>query len=128
MTKTALEIVQAFQEGIGTNETWKELMHDDITFKGPDNTHVGKEANIKLNLEWAEMVRAYDPILAFGNDEYAHLEGTYHVDSPDGKAIQIDTAELYEIKDGKIKNIRVYYDGEEFRKAFTPEGEIQNSL
>ena len=29
-------------------------------------------------------------------------------------------AEIYEIKDGKIQNIRVYYDAEEFRNEFTP--------
>ncbi len=119
MTKNALQVVQAFQESLSAgNSDWKELLTDDVTFKGPDNTVVGKEDNIKLNLEWAEMVNSYDPINLFGGETHVSMEGTYHVTSPTGQKIQIDTAEVYEVENEKISRIRVYYDGEEFRKAF----------
>ncbi len=35
---------------------------------------------------------------------------------PSGKTITLDMSEWYEIIDGKIQNIKVYYDAESFRK------------
>ena len=38
---------------------------------------------------------------------------------PSGKTIKLDMSEWYEITDGKIQSIKVYYDAEEFRKELT---------
>lgn len=35
---------------------------------------------------------------------------------PSGKTITLDMNEWYEVRDGKIQSIKVFYDAEEFRK------------
>ena len=44
----------------------------------------------------------------------AHLE--IDVAMPSGKTITLDMNEWYEVRNGKIQSIKVYYDAEEFRK------------
>lgn len=121
MTKTALEIVQTFQQsmGNGTNE-WENLFTDDITFKGPVDTVTGKEANIELNKGFFPMVKGYEPISHFEQGNLVALEGIFTIATPKGNIIKLEMAEIYEIKEGKIQNIKVYYDAEEFRTEFAP--------
>lgn len=119
MSKTVLETVQAFQMslGSGTNE-WENLIDENITFKGPVDQVSGKEAFIQLNKNFFPMVRGYEHLHSFGNETYASLEGTFKVATPKGNEIALQMAEVYTVENGKIQNIRVYYDAEEFRKEF----------
>lgn len=119
MTKTALETVQHFQQSMGSGgDEWESLMAEDIVFKGPIDTVEGREANIQLNKGFMPMVQGYAPINAFTAGAYATLEGTYTISTPSGGTMSFTAAEVYEIKAGKIQNIRIYYDAEEFRKEF----------
>ena len=122
MTKTALEIVQTFQQsmGSGTSE-WETLFAEDIIFKGPVNTVIGKEANIELNKNFFPLVKGYEPISHFEQGNFVALEGVFTVATPKGNTIKLEMAEIYEIKEGKIQNMRMYYDAEEFRNEFAPE-------
>lgn len=119
MNKTALETVEAFQMsmGSGTNE-WKNLIAEDITFKGPVDQVSSKEAFIQLNNGFFPMVRGYEHLNSFGNETFASVEGTFRVATPKGNEIELEMAEVYTVEDGKIQSIRVYYDAEEFRKEF----------
>ena len=38
---------------------------------------------------------------------------------PSGKTIKLDMSEWYEVKNGKIESVKIYYDAEEFRKELT---------
>ena len=116
----ALETVQAYQMsmGSGTNE-WENLITDDITFKGPVDRISGREQFIELNKGFFPMVRGYEPLNSFGNDNFASLEGTFKVATPKGNEIALQMAEVYSVENGKIKSVRVYYDAEEFRKEFS---------
>lgn len=121
MTKTALEIVQTFQQSMGSgSDEWENLFTEDITFKGPVDTVIGRQANIELNKGFFPRVKAYEPLSHFEQGNFVALEGIFTVATPKGNTIKLEMAEIYEIKDGKIQNIRVYYDAEEFRNEFTP--------
>ena len=49
-------------------------------------------------------------------DGYVVTQVEIDVAMPSGKTITLDMNEWYEIKQGKIQSIKVYYDAEEFRK------------
>ncbi len=117
---SALEIVQQYQQSMGEgNDEWIKMITDDITFTGPAVGVVrGKDAFIELNRGFFPMVRGYQPISAFGQGVFALLEGVFTVAAPSDKEISFDMAEVYEVKSGKIRAVRVYYDAEEFRKEF----------
>ncbi len=120
MTKSALETVQQYQQLIASgNNSWTNLLADDVVFTGPAVGKVlGREAVADLNVGFFPLVRGYEPISAFGQGNRAMLEGVFTVAAPSGKEISFDIAEIYEVVNGKISAIRLYYDAEEFRKEF----------
>lgn len=120
MAKTALEIVQNFQQSLGGGtEDWKDLFSETVTFKGPVETCVGKAENIELNKNFFPLVRGYEHISAFEQGKYVSLEGVLSVATPNNKVIKLNLVEIYEIEEELIQNIRIYYDAEEFRKEFS---------
>ena len=119
MSKSALEIVQNFQMSLGSGgNDWIKLISEDIHFKGPVDECKGKQNFIALNEGFLPRVRGYEPLNAFGNDQFASLEGTFKVETPKGNIINLLMAEVYTVKNQQIESIRVYYDAEEFRNEF----------
>jgi hypothetical protein len=117
MTKTPMQVFQAFGEGMmsGT-DSWKEVLSDDITFNGPAAQVSGKEDFIGLNEGFMSMVRGNRMKKAVEVEDFVITQVEIDVAMPSGKTITLDMNEWYEIKNGKIQSIKVYYDAEEFRK------------
>ena len=119
MILSALQTVQQFQQLVGSGSgDWTGLVADDIRFTGPVDQVSGKADFIALNNSFFPRVRGYQPITAFGQGDRAVLEGVFTIAAPSGNEIQCKIVEIYELSDGKIQNIRVYYDAGEFRKEF----------
>jgi ketosteroid isomerase-like protein len=103
--------------GSGTSE-WTELVSENITFTGPVDHVRGKQKFIELNQGFFPLVRGYEHLNAFEQGNFVCLEGTFKVATPGGNEIDLKMAEVYTIENGKIEEVRVYYDAEEFRKEF----------
>ena len=117
MKKTALEVVNAFQQSLGSgNCEWENMISENISFIGPVDQVQGKQAFIELNKGFFPKVRGYEPKTAFDSGEYVCLEGIFKVATPNENVISLNMAEVYVVNEGKIQNVRVYYDAEEFRK------------
>jgi ketosteroid isomerase-like protein len=117
MRKTPMEIFQAFGQGMmsGT-DSWKDVIADSITFTGPAAQVSGLEAFVELNEGFMSMVRGNRMIKALEVEDFVVTQVEIDVAMPSGKTITLDMNEWYEIRDGKIQSIKVYYDAEEFRK------------
>ncbi|MGY6277976.1 nuclear transport factor 2 family protein [Methylomonas sp. MgM2] len=116
----ALPTVQQFQQWLAAGDSrWTGFVADDISFTGPAAGLVrGKDNFIALNNDFFPRVRGYEPVSAFGQGDLALLEGVLTVAAPSGREIRFGLAEIYQVKNGKIQNIRIYYDAEEFRAEF----------
>ena len=116
--KTPMQVVHdGFGAGMASGtDSWKEFIADDITFTGPAAQVSGKEAFIQLNEGFMAMVRGARMNKAVEVDNYVITQVEIDVAMPSGKTITLDMNEWYEVKDGKIQSIKVYYDAEEFRK------------
>jgi limonene-1,2-epoxide hydrolase len=114
-----LEIVKGFQKSVATgSDDWNSIVSDQIVFKGPVDQVSGKDRFIQLNRGFFPLVQEYKPVNAFEGASSVCLEGIFKVKTPKGNVIELEMAEVYLIKEGKIENIRVYYDAEQFRKEF----------
>ena len=117
MEKSAMEVFQAFGQGMmsGT-DSWKEHIADDMKFIGPVDQVNGKDAFAKLNESFMPTIRGntMKQIAESGNFVITQVEMQVAMES--GKTITLDMTEWYEIKDGKIQSIKVYYDADEYRK------------
>ena len=121
MTQSALEVVQTVKQSMaGGTDKWQGLLADDITFRGPVVTNVGKEDYIQGNKDFFPLVKGYTPVSEFGQGDKAAFEGVLTLSTPTGGTIDLKTVEIYEVKDGKIQNHKAYFDAEEFRKEFAP--------
>ena len=118
MEKSPMQIVhEGFGGGMASGtDSWKEFIADDITFNDPADQVSGKSDFIKLNVGFMSMVRGARMIKALEVDNFVITQVEIDVAMPSGKTITLDMCEWYEVKDGKIKSIKVYYDAEEFRK------------
>ncbi|MFK5880486.1 MAG: nuclear transport factor 2 family protein [Flavobacteriaceae bacterium] len=117
MKKSPMEVFQAFGQGMmsGTN-SWKEVISENIVFTGPVDQVNGLEAFAKLNESFMPMIRGNDMKQALEVGSFVITQMEMDVAMPSGKTIKLDMCEWYEIKDGKIQSIKVYYDAEAFRK------------
>lgn len=117
MEKSPMEVFQAFGQGLmsGT-DSWKDTVAKNVTFTGPVDQVKGLEDFAKLNENFMPMIRGNEmkQVLEAGN--FVITQVLMDLAMPSGKTIQLDINEWYEIKDGKIQNIKIYYDAEEFRK------------
>ena len=112
-----MEVFQAFGQGLmsGT-DSWKEAVAENVTFTGPVDQVKGLNAFAKLNADFMPMVRGNEMKQCVEAGNYVITQTIFSVAMPTGKVIKLDMSEWYEIKDGKIQSIKVYYDAEEFRK------------
>ncbi|MDO5968558.1 nuclear transport factor 2 family protein [Flavivirga aquimarina] len=119
MTKKPMEVFQAFGQGLmsGTN-SWKSVVADNIVFTGPVDQVTGLEAFAKLNEDFMPLVRGNDmkQVVEVGN--FVITQTVMDVATPKGNIIKLDMSEWYEIIDGKIQNIKVYYNAEDYVKEF----------
>ncbi|WP_298487671.1 nuclear transport factor 2 family protein [uncultured Maribacter sp.] len=117
MEKTAMEVFEVFGQGMmsGT-DSWKDYIANDIKFIGPVDQVNGKNAFIKLNESFMPAIRGnkMKQVVESGNYVITQIEMQVAMES--GKTITLDMCEWYEIKDGKIQSMRIYYDAEEFKK------------
>lgn len=120
MTKSTLETVQAFQQLLGTgSREWEDLLAEDISFVGPVDQVHGKAANIELNKNFFPLVKNYELKTAIEQGRYAVIEGVYTIATPSRGELELATAEIFEVVGGLIQNIKIYYDAQAFRKAFS---------
>lgn len=112
-----MEIFEAFGQGLmsGT-DSWKDAVAQNVTFNGPVDAVEGLEAFTKLNEGFMPMIRGNEMKQVLESGNFVITQVLMDVAMPSGKTIQLDMSEWYEIKDGKIQNIKIYYDAEEFRK------------
>ena len=50
-------------------------------------------------------------------DNFVITQVLMEIEMPNGKEMKLDMTEWYEISNGKIQSLKVYYDAEEFRNA-----------
>ena len=119
MTKTGTDVLNTFAQSLagGTSE-WKEVLSDDITFKGPVDQVSGKEAFIQLNEGFFPMVQDAELLRRAEQNGLVASEMVYKLKTPSGDLLTIAMTELAQVTEGKIQSIDVYYDAEAFRKAF----------
>lgn len=117
MSNTPMQVFQSFGEGLmsGT-DSWKEVVSESIVFQGPVDRVEGLDEFEKLNAKFMPMIRGNKMNLAVESGDYVVTQVEFEIATPSGPNITLDMTEWYEVSDGKIQSIRVYYDAEEYRR------------
>jgi ketosteroid isomerase-like protein len=102
-------------------DAWQTLLADDVSFTGPVMQTQGKEAYIKTTLDFFQMVKDFKLHCYVAGDSLVATKESFTVATSSRGELTLDVAEFYEVQDGKIKSVKIYYDAEAFRQAFAME-------
>jgi len=117
MIKSTMEVFQAFGEGLmSKTDSWKNYVADNVTFTGPIDQVSGKDAFVELNENFMPTIRGNNMKQIIESGNWIITQNEMQVAMPTGKIITLDMTEWFNITDGKIQSVKVYYNAEEFRK------------
>lgn len=120
MTKTPMEVVQAYGQGLASGtDAWQSVVAEDVQFTGPVDQVKGLTAFTKLNEDFMPLIRGNEMKNAVEAGNFVITQIILDVATPNGNIIKLDMNEWYEVINEKIQSVKVYYDAEEYRKEFS---------
>src|SRR5262245_17014560 len=113
----AAEVVEQYQRAFGSGdlETARSLLADDLHFKGPLEEFDSADAFMQSVARLAQIITGTElkKVIADGNDVVTIYE--LRTSTP---AATSDVAEWATVKNGKIAEIRVFFDARPFAAMF----------
>ncbi len=115
---TVTEMIQHFYDGLAQkNETWQENLSEEREFSDASKRlHAeGKEAFIQSFTTFLRTVENVHMKQLIVEDTNACAVVSYDYQSPKGTTLHQDDAEIWNMVDGKIVTLTIYFDITEFR-------------
>src|SRR5262245_34791840 len=113
----AAHVVERYQRAFGSGDaqTARSLLADDLHFKGPFEEFDSADAYMQSVARLAQIVTGTDvlKVLAEGDDVVTIYD--LHTNTPAGTS---NVAEWATVKNGKIAEIRVFFDARPFAPMF----------
>lgn len=109
---TTKEIVLAYYEGIAAKSGWETLLSEEITFTDPPLkiSADGKEAFINSLNQFLRVVKTVRVKKMITENNNAFVLANYHLVSPKGNSLNLDVAEIWEVNQGKLNSLTIYFD------------------
>jgi ketosteroid isomerase-like protein len=114
---TTSKLIAAYYDDLKTGkERWISMLSEEVAFSGPGKSHLGKEAfKVTLN-NYLRLVKSLRVKQVTTENENASVIANYDLRSPTGKEFNLDVAEIWEIKDGKLNSLTIYFDTALFKE------------
>jgi ketosteroid isomerase-like protein len=110
---TAKETVTRYLESLGRKEGWQNYFADDMTFTSftsPPKQVNGRATFLESTKGFYGMIVSLD-VREMLTDGYRVFAGTrYQLQPPVGAPFSSDVGELFEVEDGKITSLAIYFD------------------
>jgi ketosteroid isomerase-like protein len=116
---TTRDTVQSYFESLREKSGWEAFLSDDIaftSFTSPIKHVTGKAAYLQATKRFFSMVTALETKGILVDGERACVLTRYELQVPDGSTFESQVAELFEVRDGKIKSLAIYFDSAPFPK------------
>jgi ketosteroid isomerase-like protein len=118
MGKT-LDVVKAYYDAFDQHaKDWKELVADNISFEGPLQRASDKKEFVALTEQFLRFHKKTRLLKQFEDADQVCSIYEFIVQTPADKTLSCSVAEWVKVSNGKIAEIRIYYDPREFAKAF----------
>jgi ketosteroid isomerase-like protein len=92
---------------------------DDVaftSFTSPIKRVAGKVAYLEATKRFFSMIKTFEVKAVLVDGERACALTRYELQVPGGPAFESQVAELFEVRDGKIKSLEIYFDSAPFPK------------
>lgn len=97
---------------------WQDLVSDDVIFDGPVQHARGKTEFVGMTAQFLSAHRATRLLRRIVDGDTVTSLFEFVVDAPNGQQLTCAVSEWATVRDGRIREFRVYYDPREFVQAF----------
>ena len=113
------ELLESYYNGLARKQGWESVIADDFRFIGGDMTKqeptVGKQAYEDVIKRFSLLFKAVRPKEIFTTPHSAFVLANYDFVFPNGKGINASVAEYWQVKNGKLSALTIFFDTEGFR-------------
>ena len=112
------DVVRKYFDALAHKQSWQSFLADDVAFTShvtPVKEVAGKNAYLQSTSRFFSMVAGVEVKDLIVDGERACALTSYALNTPRG-GFQSDVAEVFTVRDGKIKSLSIYFDSSPFPK------------
>jgi ketosteroid isomerase-like protein len=128
--------ILSYFEGINEGKEWEDFIAEDMAFTpfGDEGKRVnGKQGYVVATSRFLQVARSVEIKELIVEDNKACAIASYKLHSPNGDVSTCNVAEIFSVKDGKIKSSSIFFDTSAFSSFIAPfiasyqKGELRRS-
>jgi hypothetical protein len=114
----SLKIYNAFREAmLSKTDSWISFLSENVTLKGPLAEVEGKQLFVEVNTPFFASIQDSKLLKVVELGDTVITQIITEIALPNGQNISLNVSEWYQIEDGLIQSLTVYFDTFEFRNA-----------
>jgi ketosteroid isomerase-like protein len=116
---TTRDVVTGYLDGVRTREGWENFLAEDLAFTNftdPIKRVVGKQASLEGLRRFYAMVKNVEITRIIVDGDQACALTRYELQPPGGHAFESSIAEVFEVRDGRIRSLGIYFDSAPYPK------------
>ena len=116
---TTRDTIQSYFESLRAQSGWEAFLSDEMvftSFTSPIKHVTGKGAYLEATKRFFPMIKALEIKGILVDGERACALTRYDLQAPGGAAFESHVAEIFEVRNGKIKSLNIYFDSAPFPK------------
>lgn len=116
---TTRETIQGYFGSLERTTDWESFLSDDVTFTSftsPIRRISGRQAYLDSTRRFYSMITAMKVKELMVDGDRACALTRYELQPPGGPAFGSDVAEVFGVRDGKIRSFDIYFDSAPFPK------------
>jgi len=120
---TTRDTIQTYFDSLEQKQGWEDFLADEMTFTnfaGATTQLTGRDAYLKATKGFFSMITALEVKDLLVDGEKACALTRYELQPPAGAAFESHVAEVFEVQDGKITSLGIYFDNTPFPKPPKP--------
>lgn len=111
---TTKELLETYYKGFAQKKGWETVISDNFKFVGGDMTKIipitGKAAYIEIIKRFSQLFTSMRVKEMIIEGSKACVIANYDYVFPNGKSINGNVAEIWEVKDGKLDSLTIFFD------------------
>jgi ketosteroid isomerase-like protein len=121
---TTRDVVTSYLDSVRTKEGWENFLAEDLEFTNftdPIKWTVGKQASLEGLRRFYAMVTGMEITRIIVDGHQACALTHYELQPPGGHAFESSIAEAFEVRDGRIRALGIYFDSAPYPKPASPQ-------
>lgn len=111
---STINTIQSYYESLRQKKGWESFLFVDMIFVNNGKQIQGKNNCLEGIRRFYLMMQSLDIQELLVDGEKACPVVRYHLKRPEGNAFNSDVAEIFHVKDDKIRSFAIYFDSEPY--------------